>query len=210
MLAVIILVARVFILGLVTFGSLLLSGCSAQQSPRAISPKSDIQSVYTGLNVESCKKEADKTDPNETPYLVCPGAAGYSVIVRRVDAGRKSIDVVDTARRAFPLNYQEFVTRHMFTLDDKAEWRVASREGTQAPLALISRVRAQEDNDNPEKVTRTYIAVAKITPAETCVTDVVPEGSKSDAEVRSLADSAPERRCAAPQPPMTGDGTVIR
>lgn len=199
------------IIGVVAFFCLFLTGCSKQEgAPAAPSKAAEIQSVYTELSGESCKKVPDKTDPNETPYLLCPGVAGYTLIVRRVDAGRKSIDVVDAGSRAHPLNYQEVVTRHMFTLDDKAEWRVAMKDGKQIPIALMVPVRAREDNKNPEKVTRSYVAVAKIAPNEVCVTDRVPEGTKSDAELRSAADSAQERPCAPPQPPMTRDGHVIR
>jgi hypothetical protein len=75
---------------------------------------------------------------------------------------------------------------------------------------LIVRVQAREDNDNPEKVTRSYLAVAKITPNETCVTDRIPEGAQSEADARRAADSAQARTCAPPQPPMTADGAVVR
>ena len=201
---------KLSITGVVALSSLFLSGCSVKNGDAAIGSKAAIESVYTGLGAGSCTKEADKTDPNETPYLVCPGVAGYALIVRRVDAGRQSIDVVDAAQRVLPLNYQEFVTRHMSTLDGKAEWRVATRDGKQVPIALIVRVQAREDNDNPEKVTHSYIAVAKIAPNQACVTDRIPEGTQSEAEVRSAADSAQERQCASPQPRMTSDGVVIR
>lgn len=201
---------RLSITGVVALSSLLLSGCPAKDGDPAVRSKAVIQSVHTDLGAGSCKKEADKNDPNETPYLLCPGVAGYALIVRRVDSGRQSIDVVDAAQRVLPLNYQEFVTRHMSTLDGKAEWRVATRDGKQIPIALIVRVQAREDNDNPEKVTRSYLAVAKITPKEACVTDRIPEGTQSEAEVRSAADSAQERQCAPPQPRMTADGAVIR
>jgi hypothetical protein len=180
---------RLSITGAFLLSALFLSGCS----------KGEIQSVYTALSAEACKKEVDKNDPNETPYLVCPGVAGYSLIVRRVDSGRKSIDVMDAAQRVFPLKYQEFITRHMSTLGDKAEWRVTMKDGKQVPIALIVPVRAREDNDNPERVTATYLAVAKIAPNEACVTDRISEGT-AEAEVRSIADKAQERPCAPPQP----------
>lgn len=172
--------------------------------------KAAIESIHTDLGGGSCRKEIDKNDPNETPYLACPGVGGYALIVRRVDSGRQSIDVVDSAQRVLPLNYHEFVTRHMATLDESAEWRVATKDGQQVPIALIVRVQAHEDNDTPEKVTHSYLAVAKITPNEVCVTDRIPEGAQSEPEVRSAADSAQARQCAPPQPPMTVDGAVVR
>ena len=201
---------RLSIVGVVTLSLLLLSGFSATDGDPAVRSKAAIESIYTDLGAGSCRKEIDKNDPNETPYQVCPGVAGYALIVRRVDAGRQSIDVVDSAQRVFPLDFHEFVTRHMSSLDGKAEWRVATRDGKPVPIALIVRVQAREDNDNPEKVTRSYFAVAKVTPNEACVTDRITEGAQSEAEVRSAADSAQERQCAPAQPHIIVDGSVVR
>lgn len=201
--------ARTCVIGVVA-ASLLLSGCPGRNPEAGARRQPAIQSIYTGLDAASCKPQADKNDPNETPYLLCPGVGGYELIVRRVDAGRSSIDVVDASRRAFPLNYQEFVTRRMFSLDSKAEWRAAAKDGVVVPIALVVRVQAHEDNENPEKVTQTYFAVAKIAPNQACVTARIPEGKQSDAEVRSAADSAAERECVQPQPPLTAGGIVIR
>lgn len=201
---------RLIITGLAALSLLLLCGCQAKTGDDAGRSKAAIQSVFTDLGAGSCKQEVDKTDPNETPYLACPGVAGYSLIVRRVEAGRQSVDVVDAAHRVLPLNYQEVITRHMCNLDGQAEWRVTTRDGKQVPIALIVRVQAREDNDDPEKVTHTYLAVAKIAPEAVCVTDRVPEGTQSQAQVRATADSARDRPCAAPQPPMTAGGQVIR
>jgi hypothetical protein len=171
---------------------------------------STIESIRTDLSAAPCRKEIDKSDPDEIPYQVCPGVAGYTLIVRRVDSGRRSIDVVDPWQRRFPLNYQEFVTRYMSSLDGKAEWRIATKDGKPVPIALIVRVQAREENDNPARVTRTYLAVAKITRNEVCVTDRIPEGKRSDAEVHYAADSAQSRPCAASLPQMKSDGAVIR
>lgn len=182
----------------------LFLACSSGKSKAAIT------SVYTELGGGGCKKEVDRSDPNETPYLLCGGVAGYRLIVRRVDAGRQSIDVVDEGQRVHPLNYEETVTRYMSNLTGKAEWRVSTQDGKQAPIALIVRVQAREDNDNPEKVTHTHVAVAKITPKEACVTDAIPEGTRGAAELRSMADSAGARPCAPPRPRLTEDGVLVR
>jgi hypothetical protein len=201
---------RTSIIGVVALPLLLLCGCSGTSHEPAARPQAAVESIRTDLGPGACRKEIDKNDPNETPYLWCQGVAGYALIVRSVDAGRQSIDVVDPAQRAIPLNYQEFITRHMSSLDGTAEWRVATKDGKRIPIALIVRVQAREDNDNPEKVTRSYLAVAKITPNETCVTDRIPEGAQSEADARRAADSAQARTCAPPQPPMTADGVVVR
>jgi hypothetical protein len=200
---------RLSIAGVVAVSSLLSSDCGSTNGdadPRSAT----IESINTELGAASCEKEIDKSDPNETPYLLCPGVAGYELIVRRVDAGRQSVDVVDPAQRVLALNYHEFVTRHMSTVESKAEWRVATKDGKRVPIALIVRVQAREDNENPEKVTSSYLAIAKITASEACVTDRIREDAQSQAEVRVAADSAQERQCVAAQPPMTVDGALIR
>lgn len=159
-------------------------------SPKTPS-KMTIQSVYTKLDRGSCTKEIDHTDPNDTPFLRCPGVAGYTLILRLVDSGRESIEVVDPAQQMFPLNYQEVVTRHMFSTGDKAEWRMATIQGKETPIALIVRLHVHGSGKNPEKVTRIYHTVAKITATEACVTDRV----LTEAAARTAADTAAKRPC---------------
>jgi len=183
--------------------SILLSGCLGALGNTSAQSKPAIESIYTALDSKSCRKKIDKNDPNETPYQVCPGVAGYTLIVRLVEAGRQSIDVVNSAQRVFPLDFQEVVTRHMSNLEGKAEWRVTRKNGKQVPIALIVRVQVREDNDNPEKVTGSYFAVAKITRNKVCVTDRILAGTQSEAEVRSAADSAQQRQCAPALPEIS-------
>jgi hypothetical protein len=186
---------------------LLLNGCSGT-ADRA--EGGEIRSVYTEIGGALCEKEIDRTDPNETSYLRCPGVRDYSLIVRRVDAGRNSIDIVDPDKRVLPLHYEEVVTRHMFTLGAQAEWRVGSKQGTDRPIALIVRVQAHEDGSNPARVTATYVAVGKITPGGACVTDRIPDGPQSETDARDAADSAAERACLPSQPPLRLGGTITR
>lgn len=190
--------------------TLLFSGCRARNEEPPGRPQAKIESVYTSLDAGSCKQEVAQNDPDGTPYLVCPGVAGYELIVRQVDSGRTSIDIMDASRRVFPLNYQEFITRHMFSLGRNAEWRVASSDGKRVPIALIVPVLAHESNNEPEKVTQTYFAVAKITSEQICVAAKISEGSEPATEVRRAADSAAGTNCLPPQPPMTAGGVLIR
>lgn len=191
---------RVNIASGIVLSCLLLFGCAAQVNEPDDRVVVGMRSVETDLRVAACKQEADMSDPNETPYLLCPGVAGYSLIVRRVEAGRRSIEIVDAAKQAYPLDYQEFVTRHMFTLGDTAEWRVSTKGGSQVPMALIVRVNAQENNDDPAKTTQSYIAIAKIEPNGACVIESIPEGTQSEAEIHRAADAAREKPCAPALP----------
>ncbi len=204
---------RALITVVAAVGFLLAAGCSStrRDEPPAARTETAIESLVTDLGREACREEIDRTDPNETPYRVCPGVAGYALIVRRVDSGRESIEVVDPAGRVSPLDCQEFVTRHMCTLGSEAEWRVATRgDGKREPLALIVPVEARENADDPAEVTTTYLAVARLAPGETCVTDRLVVGRHSQVEVRRAADAASARPCVPPRPPMTVDASPVR
>jgi hypothetical protein len=61
------------------------------------------------------------------------------------------------------------------------------------PVSLIVPLNANEHPEDYERVTR-YRVVAKITPAESCVTHRLP-GDTPDAEVRRLADAAAAAPC---------------
>lgn len=184
----------------------LLTACSSSDSGSAEPASVTARSVLTSLDPSSCAKTPDLTDPNETPYLLCPGVAGYSLIVRKVASGRKSVDVVDPSKELHPLNFQETVTRYMSNLDGQAEWRVVTRNGQEVPIALIVRVQSHEDLDEPEAVSATYTALAKLTLGEVCVTDRISDQQQSPEQIRSIADSAPDRACALPQPAIGPDG----
>jgi len=175
----------------------LVGGCN-----RAKHAESVIGSVETDLSARSCKALIDPDDPNDTPYRRCSGVSGYTLIVRRVGSGRQSIEVATPEQKIFPLDYQEVITRHMFHLDKKAEWRVLRKQGRKIPIALIVRIHAQENPDEPEQVTHAYLAVAKITPDVVCVTDRLLDGALSLEQARNAADSAQDKPCLEPQPPM--------
>ncbi len=183
------------VIGVISLTSFVTSSCQ-------ISRELETESVNTSLEAASCTKTIDKSDPDETPYLSCPGVAGYTLNVRRVESGRISIDVVTADHHTFPLRYEDVVTRSMSNLADKVEWRVAARNAKQEPIALIVPVQAHEELDNPSKVSHTYLAIAKITADAVCVTDRIAEGARTMAELQSLADSSPSRPCLPdlPQP----------
>lgn len=185
---------------------IVLTACTVSSSTEGTAPHSATVSESTPLDAGSCAKKVDAGDPDETPYLQCPGVGGYSLIVRSVESGRKSVDLVDSAGLAHPLAYQETITRAMSNLKGAAEWRVATREGKPVPLSLTVHVEARENLDEPEEVTHAYLAIAKITPGGACVTDRILEGTKTPEQLQEIADSAPDRACASTLPPLTDNG----
>jgi hypothetical protein len=55
-------------------------------------------------------------------------------------------------------------------------------------------VNAAENPDAPNQIT-SYLAVAKITPAEICVTDKIQPGAKANEAARVAADAAVDKPC---------------
>jgi hypothetical protein len=198
------LAVKLVLVLLLALSALLLAACVPQTATETEAPPPSIAAVLTGLDAESCETKIDPEDPNQTTFRLCPGPAGYSLIVRRVASGRHSVEIVDPSGKASPLDYQEVVTRAMSNVTGKAEWRVLRQNGTQTPVALIVRLQARADLDEPEIVTTTLVVIARITAAATCVTDVFAEGAKPQAEWQALADTAAERPCVPALPPRPG------
>lgn len=178
-----------------TFVSLVIGGCGQTESTNDV-----VKSVYTYLNPESCTEFIDQDDPNSTTHQLCDGVSGYALIMRHVDSGRKSIDVLTPRKKEFPLDYQEFITRHMSHLEDKAEWRILIKNQKEIPIALVVRVHVHESEDGPERITHSYLAVAKITSDEICITDRILDVSVSREQILNVADSAQKKECLQPLP----------
>ena len=169
--------------------------CADSQGSADAAAKDKAVSVYTSLKTKACTEEIDPDDPNDTRYQVCPGAGGYQLQVRPVESGRTSIVVVAPSKKSFPLNFEDVVTRSMDSVDDRVEWRVRTVNGNAVPVALIVGV-AVHDWRDPEKVTKNYWVVAKITPSAACVTDRFSKNSKSLSDLQAAADAAVGRACA--------------
>lgn len=157
-------------------------------------------SVYTNIDTASCETRTDSEDPDEIPYQICPGVLGYTLRVQSVDSGRKSIDIIDPDEEYFPLAYEDVITRSFLHLDNIAEWRTAVVDTKDTPIALTVTILAHENDAEPDQVTHSYYAVAKITQREICVTDRILKDSISLDALRSLADTARERPCLDPLP----------
>jgi hypothetical protein len=155
---------------------------------------------FISTDLKACPEMPDPGDPNDTPYTVCPGVGGYALILRHSDSGRHSIDVLTPQKEQFPLVFSELITPHPFHLGDRAEWRLANKPGPKNPIALIVRIEAHEDPDEPQNVTRSYLAIAKITPPTICLTDKITAGSLSPAQLRRRADAAAKKACLSPAP----------
>src|ERR1051325_4741532 len=135
------------------------------------------RSVYTGLTRRDCKTVSTNSQLAESLQR-CPGVAGCGLLVEDADA-RVSVTVVAPGGRKYELKYWQGVTTAFSTIGDRAEWRVSRRGRRDVPVALIVRVNAQEDAEHADRVTP-YLAVAKITPRQVCVTDRIGPGRNAN------------------------------
>jgi hypothetical protein len=108
---------------------------------------------------------------------------------------RMSIDVITPDGTAHELNYWSVITSGFSSLGPRAEWRM--RGGR--PIALIVRVNASENPENASQLT-SYLAVAKITPREICVTDRIAPAPNANEAARTAADSSAGRPCLSAAP----------
>jgi hypothetical protein len=148
-----------------------------------------IRSAYTSLGEAECRLlEQDEETGGTTSR--CPGTAGYALLVHDWDA-RMTVDVVAPGGRTHRLRYSGIITSAFSSLGPRAEWRMRNGQ----PVALIVRVNAFEDPETPDRAT-SYLAVAKITAREVCVTDrIAPTTPNANEAARQAADRSASRPC---------------
>ncbi|HEU4712396.1 MAG TPA: hypothetical protein VFS76_12565 [Pyrinomonadaceae bacterium] len=150
-------------------------------------------SVYTPLTEKQCRT-VKAVDPMTNDYEgVCRGVSGYTLIVTEGDL-RQNVTVVTPKRVKHSLDLWEVISGGFSTVGPKAEWRMAKQNGKLTPVALIIRYNANDDPESPNKQS-SYLAVAKITPTEICVTDKIMPGAKANEEARQAADAAANKPC---------------
>ncbi|WP_420130343.1 hypothetical protein [Longimicrobium sp.] len=164
---------------------------SAQVSDSAAGKDSTAatRSVYTSLAEAECRLVERDAETGATT-LRCPGTAGYALLMHDFDA-RMTVDLIAPGGRTLPLRYSGVITSAFSSLGPRAEWRM--RNG--APVALIVRVNAFEDPSVPDRAT-SYLAVAKITGGQACVTDrITPTTPHANEAARQAADRSASRPC---------------
>lgn len=147
-----------------------------------------VESVYTDLAPARCKT-IEEAEEGASSVQKCPGIAGYELLVEDFDS-RQSITVVTPDGKKHPLNYGQVITSGFSSVGEKAEWRVEKKGGKVRPHALIVRVNANDNPEKPEQKT-SYLAVAKLTEAEVCVTAKV----KTNEAARQAADASAAKPC---------------
>jgi hypothetical protein len=148
------------------------------------------RSFYTDISEKKCKLIAPSGEPEDDGGLSCHGPAGYSLLALSNDL-RATVNVVTPDGTETPLEFYNVITGHFSTLGPRAEWRVGN-DGI--PYALIVRVSASEDPEDPRKKT-SYLAVARIGTEAICVTDRIDPGPDDNARARAAADASHTRPC---------------
>ncbi|HSE31702.1 MAG TPA: hypothetical protein VLA93_08990 [Pyrinomonadaceae bacterium] len=151
------------------------------------------QSVYTSVDPKQCRTIKSTGEEGGSYEGRCRGVAGYNLIVEEGDL-RTNMKVVAPGGSVRSLDLWTVVSSAFSSLGPKVEWRMAKRAGRSTPVALIIRYIASENVDNPNKPT-SYLAVAKITSSETCITDKILPGPNANTDARRAADAAATKGC---------------
>jgi hypothetical protein len=168
---------------------LLLSWVSAQAQTNT--------SVYTPLNTKQCRTLKSESSEGGDYLGRCPGTSGYVLLVEEGDL-RQNITVVTPRGAKHSLELWQVVSGAFSNLGPKAEWRMSRQNGKLVPVALIVRYIASEDPENSNKTT-SYLAVAKITAQEICITDKISPGATANEDARRAADTATTKACLKTQ-----------
>lgn len=154
------------------------------------------RSVYTPLSDKECRTLKSAEDGDDGYEGSCRGTAGYSLILSEGDL-RQNITVITPSGSKHSLDLWSVISGGFSSLGPRAEWRLTMQKKKLVPVALILRYNASEDPNNPEKLT-SYLAVAKITSAEICVTDKIMPGPNANEVARRSADVAGTKPCLKP------------
>lgn len=147
-----------------------------------------VKSVYTDLADTKCKTLELTEDEGGSYKGECKGVGGYKLWLIEGDL-RQTIIIVDPKGTEHNLKFWE-IFGGFSAVGDKAEWRTKNGK----PNSLIVRLNVSEDPENSDKRT-SYLIVAKITPAETCVVSVIKPSRTQNAEARKAADISGKTPC---------------
>jgi len=155
------------------------------------------RSVYTPLDTKNCR-QVKSPNTDEDDFLGrCRGVAGYHLLLSEGDL-RQNLIVVTPKGTEHSLELWDVVSGGFSTVGPRVEWRMAQQNGKLSPVALIIRYNANEDAEHPNKL-MSYLAVAKITAGEVCVTDKILPSVAANEAARRAADSAATKPCLKKQ-----------
>lgn len=150
-------------------------------------------SVYTATFGPKCKTLEFSEEGAGYFKGQCPGIGGYKLIIEEGDI-RQNLTVVTPRGKKSDLNLWGVVGSGFSNLGPRIEWRVKGK--SLIPVALIVRYNVANAEDSTKGIS--WLAVVKITPSETCVTDRIAPGAKQNEEARTAADASASKTCFQP------------
>jgi hypothetical protein len=151
------------------------------------------RSVYTPIGEKFCRQVKSAEAGDDGYEARCRGTAGYSLILSEGDL-RQNLTVITPQGAEHSLELWSVVSGGFSSVGPKVEWRIATLGKKVTPVALIIRYNANEDAEKPGKLT-SYLAVAKITATEICITEKISPGPKANEDARRAADAASTKPC---------------
>lgn|SRR5215213_5329117 len=148
------------------------------------------RSVYTSIGHKQCRTLKSAEAGDDGFEARCRGTAGYNLILSEGDL-RQNLTVITPKGAEHSLELWSVVSSGFSSVGPKVEWRLG---GKGAPVALIIRYNANEDAEAPNKL-MSYLAVAKITATQICVTEKISPGPKANEDARRAADAAASKPC---------------
>jgi hypothetical protein len=148
------------------------------------------RSIYTPIGDKQCRMLKSHEAGDDGFEARCRGTAGFSLILSEGDL-RQNLTVITPKGTEHSLELWSVVSSGFSSVGPKVEWRL---NGKGAPLALIIRYNASEDPEAPNKL-MSYLAVAKITANEICITDKISPGPNANEDARRAADAASSKPC---------------
>ena len=153
----------------------------------AVVSNAQIKSIYTTTSDKVCKAQDAGSDEGGDYIGICPGVGGYKLKLIEGDL-RQTLFVITPAKKVHPLDFMRFFMTFS-AIDRKVEWRV--KKGV--PIALIARYNVADGEDSDKR--KSYLMVAKVGKARSCVTDIVLPSKTQNEKARELADAAASKPC---------------
>lgn len=169
-------------------------GSDSDGNHAALAPAQAVPNTSVYSSLSKCRKVA--SDVISSTHL-CGGVGGYK-LQREEGDGRESITVISPAGQKHQLEFWNVISSAFSHVGERAEWRVARKNGRVVPVALIVRFTSSENSsgDNPKPTSLiSYLAVTKITQQKICVTAKIAQSKTANEEARRAADASADKPC---------------
>ena len=167
--------------------------CAAKSSPQRVYSGTGEwgrnYSVWTEFSSPKCQPL--RSEPTQ-PAKMCPGPAGYKLLVAGAEASPTLTVLAPNGSRHL-LQYWDVNAPEFESLRKSVSWQVGRRGRKVTPFALFLSVSVKKDpysrNQDP------YTVIAKLTVAEVCVVGRIRPSGSSAADITGISGGAPHLKC---------------